>query len=252
MPSSLRIWGHILSNPFTGYGQINKDTRIAWPLACLLLLVAVSTSLMLPITSSPAYLAAALRVQTATLESRGVEMGGEQSKAMEEQLTSPMMRTFTAVSSYLGAFVTFAATILFLALLMKAFTSAMKASLPYRQLLAIFVFTGLVTAVQGLFKAGIMLASDWQGALQGVQTTADLKAALVSPLSLALLVPYATLGKVGYALLDTATDVFNWIYFTFLYAGMKAAGMDKGRALAVTLFTAVLFLAVALGASLLF
>jgi hypothetical protein len=252
MPSTLRIWGRILQNPFTGYGQINKDTRIAWPLACILLLVAVSTSLLLPITSSPTYLAAALRVQTKTLESRGVEMGGAQGKALEEQLNSPVMRTFTVVSAYLGALISSAAVMLLLALLMKAFTSAMKVSIPYRQLLAIFLFTGLVTAVQGLLKAGITLASDWRGALQGVQTTADLKAALVSPLSLALLFPYASLGKLGFALLDTATDVFHWIYFTFLYAGMKSAGLDKKRALAVTLLTAVLFLAVGAVSSLLF
>lgn len=252
MPSSLRIWWQILQNPFTGYGQIGKDTRIAWPLACLLLLVAVSTSLMLPITSSQTYLAAALRMQTRTLESQGIDMGGEQGKALEKQLASPVMRTFTVVAAYLGGFVSFTATILLLALLMKAFTSAMKVSLPYKQLVAIFAFTGLVTAVQGLLKSGIVLASDWQGALRGAQTTADLKEALVSPLSLALLVPYASLGKVGYALLDTATDIFNWIYFTFLYAGMKGAGLDKGRAFAVTLLTAVLFIAVGAGFSLLF
>jgi hypothetical protein len=253
MLACLGIWKSIIANPFSGYRQVTKDTRIAWPIIFLLLLVAVSTSLILPITASPVYFSAAARAQRTMLAARGMDLDEAQLEALEEQLASPATRAITNVTTYVGGLLVYLIVLMVVALIVKALTAVVGAPVTYRQVLAIVVFASVVSAVQGLVKAGITLAGGWQSALRSANDAEDLRLALQSSLSLALVVPYASLGKIGFVLLDAATDIFNWIYYVFIYAGLtSSAGLRKPQALMVTLVTGVLFLGVSVLLSLLY
>ncbi|MCK5198144.1 MAG: hypothetical protein KAR21_07325, partial [Spirochaetales bacterium] len=74
-----------------------------------------------------------------------------------------------------------------------------------------------------------------------------LKLALSAPISLAALFSADTLGPTGYFLLDSLTDIFNWLYYIFLYAGLKiSAGLTKKHSLMVIIISAAVFIIIGL------
>ncbi|MEW5818347.1 MAG: YIP1 family protein [Spirochaetota bacterium] len=244
MSNFLKIWKGIIQNPFDGFAQVNKDTKIALPLLCLLLLVLISTAMLLPLMMSNEYITALGRVQMEQMRQKGVELSDEQAASIKKSLAAPAMKIVTIVSTFGGGLGGYVGILLLVTLLMKVLTLIIKSSVSYKLLFKILVFAGIVGIVQRLLKSGITLAGDWSSALRRVQTTEDLKLVLQSSVSLTLLFSYKSLGKVGYYLLDTISDIFNWIYYIFLYAGLKrAAGLDKNKALIITIISAGVFVA---------
>ena len=252
MAGSLALWGRIIANPFVGYAQVKKDTKVAGPLVCLLVLVAATTTLMLPITRSEEYAAASLRLQQEQLRKLGVAPDASQLEAMRTQMESPAARALAIVFAYLGGLLGYIGTLLVVAALMRLLVVAARGTTTLGLLYRVLVFAGIVTMVQGLLKAGIVLAGDWRSALGQVRSARDLGTAIQASLSLTLLIPAASLGRFGSVLVDGATDVFNLVHYLFIYAGLRSAvGLKRGQALVVTIASAVVYLGIAVAIALL-
>ena len=132
-------------------------------------------------------------------------------------------------------------------LVVKLLAAIMKVITKFSLILKILIFISIISLVQSLIKSGITLSGDWARILNRVNDTTGLKLALSAPVSLAALFSIETLGSTGYFLMDALTDIFNWIYYIFLYAGLKvSAGLTKKHALKVTVITALVFLSIGL------
>lgn len=236
---SLLLWKKIIVSPFSGYGELKKETPVLIPLLILLLLMVLSILMLFPVFQSEAYGKAVIQVQIDTLAKKGQELSLEQQEALKEQLTSPTMRTITRVSSIAGGLVTFLGIMLLSALLLKLLFLIFREETTFKLCFKILVFTGIISVAQGLVKNLITITGNWERLLYQVQDTQGLKTALQSSVSLAALFSVETLGKIGFYLVDTLTDIFNWIYYIFIYAALRmSAGLEKNKALKVTLIFA--------------
>jgi hypothetical protein len=243
----IKTWKNIISNPFEGFSELGNKTKWFLPLLTLLILLLVSIALIIPLMQSDEYTGALVRATVSQQAGKGVEMSIEQQTAMSEQLSSPMMKKITIASALGGGVITFVIIMLINTLLIKLLTAIMKGKAKFSLIFKILIFISIISIVQSLIKSGIVLSGDWARILNRVNDTDGLKLALSAPVSLAALFSADTLGSTGYFLLDALTDIFNWLYYIFLYAGLKvAAGLTKKHALAVTVITAVVFICIGL------
>lgn len=248
MKETFILWKDIISNPFEGFGKLKEGTRLLPPLLVIIVLFLLSLVLMIPMQSSDVYSDAVVRIQTAVMADQGNEMSTEQQDAMAERMKSPMIRNITILSTFVGGLFSFMAIILLLALFMKFLSGGLKKeSVKFSLLLKMILFASIVSVVQSMLKMGLTISGDWQRALSRVNSAAELQFALQSPVSLAAFFDPAQMGRQVYFLLDYVTDIFNWIYYVFIYAGLKAAvGLEKKSALIVTITVVVISMAVAL------
>jgi len=233
---TLTLWKEIITSPSRGYAKLKKDSPLVLPLVTVLVLLTLSIALILPILQNSSYLEAAGRVQIQTLTEKGQTVSREQEQAIMEQMSSPTVRTVTLVSALAGGVITFVVMTLVSALLLKLFVRAFRGSVSYGLAFRILIFTALIAMIQALIKNAITLSGNWESALRRIADADGLQSVLQSPISLAVLTGQETLGKLGYYLLDTLTDIFNWIYYVFIFFAVRmSAGMEKKPALGVTL-----------------
>ena len=243
----IKIWKDIISNPFEGFSEVRDDTKWFLPLLMLLILVLISTVLIVPLMQSDEYIGALVRATTSQQAEKGTEMSAEAQAAMADQLSSPMMKKITIASALGGGVITFVIIMLINALVIKLLAAIMKEKTKFSLIFKILIFVSIISIVQSLIKSGITLSGDWARILNRVNDTDGLKFALSAPVSLAALFSVDTLGSTGYFLMDALTDIFNWIYYIFLYAGLKvSAGLTKKHALMVTIISAVVFILIGL------
>ena len=243
----IKIWKNIVSNPFEGFSEVKDETKWFLPLLILLILILISTALIIPLMQSDEYIGALVRATISQQAEKGVEMSKEAQTAMADQLGSPLMKKITIASALGGGTITFVIIMLINTLVIKLLTAIMKEKTKFSLILKILIFISIISIVQSLIKSGITLSGDWTRILSRVNDTTGLKLALSAPVSLAALFQVDTLGSTGYFLLDALTDIFNWIYYIFLYAGLKvSAGLTKKHALIVTVITAVVFMLIGL------
>ena len=243
----IKIWKNIVSNPFEGFSEVKDETKWFLPLLILLILILISTALIIPLMQSDEYIGALVRATISQQAEKGVEMSAEAQTDMAEQLSSPMIKNITIASALGGGVITFIVIMLINTLLIKLFAAIMKEKTNFSLIFKILIFISIISIVQSLIKSGITLSGDWARILNRVNDTTGLKLALSAPVSLAALFSVETLGPTGYFMMDALTDIFNWIYYIFLYAGLKvSAGLTKKHALKVTIITAAVFLSIGL------
>lgn len=251
--NSFALWLDIITNPFSGFRAINEKTRIALPLALVLVASMLSSLLLQPIMSSKVYESAILDIQIAAIEKKqGGTMSEEMKASYSAQLSSPMVKTITKVSSIVGAPIGYAILIFASALILLIVSALMKEKRKFGIFLRILVFAMIVTVVQTLLKNIITLTGDWESALKAAGNAMELGRALSAPISLASITTSGDISPSAYFLLDGLTDIFNWLYYIFVYAGLTAcAGIQKNKAIILTVVIAVIgmgigFLSVAL------
>jgi hypothetical protein len=243
----IKTWKNILSNPFEGFSEVTEKTKWFIPLLSILVLVLISIALLIPIMQSNEYTDALVRSTISRQAEKGVEMSTEAQRAMTEELSSPMIKKITIISAFGGGIITFVIVMLLNALFIKLLSLIMKKKVSFSLIFKIFIFISIIGIVQSLIKSGITLSGDWSRILSRVTDTTGLKLALSAPVSLAALFSVETLGSTGYFLIDAITDIFNWIYYIFLYAGLKiSAGFTKKQALILTILTAVISIGIGL------
>lgn len=243
MVNCIRIWKNIISNPFEGFTEVKDETKWFLPLVLILILILVSTTLLIPLMQSDEYIGALVRATTNQQAEKGVEMSLEAQTAMKEQLSSPLIKNITIASALGGGTITFLIIMLLNALLIKILAALVKEKTKFSLIFKILIFISIISIVQSFIKSGITLSGDWARILNRVNDTTGLKLALSAPVSLAALFSVDTIGSTGYFLLDALTDIFNWINYIFLYAGLSvSAGLSKYHALKVTIITAVVFI----------
>lgn len=248
MKNTFILWKNIIANPFDGFRDLKESTKLFPALLVIIVLFLFSMILLIPIMSSPAYGDAVARVQSTVMAQRGTEMSAEQQAAMAEQLKSPVVRNITIVSAVAGGLISYMAVLLVMTLvLMLVIGAVRKEKIRFSLVLKLLLFTAIVSMVQSLVKMGITLSGDWLRVLSRVTDTPSLQAALNSPVSLAALMDVSAVGRQVYYLVDYITDVFNWVYYIFLYAGLKAvAGLEKKKALLITVIIAVISILIGL------
>jgi len=249
MKNTFKLWKDIIANPFEGYKGLNENTKILLPLLTIIVLFVISITMIVPILLSEPYSEAIVRAQIATMAERGNEMSSEQQAAMAEQMKSPMVKNITIASSYAGGLLTFFLMTLAAALILKLTVSSMKKDkVKFSLVFKILIFASIVAMVQSILKMGITLTGNWERALSRVNDTGSLQQVLQTPISLAALFDASGMNRTLYMLIDTLTDVFNWIYYIFVYAGLKVAvQLEKKQALTATIIIAVI--SVAIGAA---
>jgi len=248
MKSTLILWKEIIGNPFSGYKKLGDDTKLFLPFLIIVILFLLSLAMMIPMQSSDVYSDALVRIQQAAMSERGTEMSAEQVEAMSRQMRSPMVRNITTASTFVIGLISYIGITLLIALFLKLISGGLrKESVKYSLVLKIMLFAAIVTMVQSLVKMGITVTGDWQRALARVNTSTDLQFALQSPISLAAFFDPASMGRQVFYIVDYLTDIFNWIYYIFLYAGLRSSlAMDKGKALTATVLIAVISIVVSL------
>ena len=245
--NSIKLWGAIIPSPVSGFSNMDEKTKIALPLILILLLAAVSNLMIVPIITSGEYSDALIRTQISSMQEKGTQLSAEQIEAMSDQLTSDSMKTITVLSSVIGGLFGYALMLAVSIFILKLFTVIAKEKVSLKLLFRIIIFIALISIVQIILKNVITLTTDYGRFLSRVQTTSDLKYALTSPVSLAALFNPAKVGAVFYYLIDTFTDVFNWLYYGYLYAGLRgAAGLSKAKSLKITIISALVMVAIGL------
>ena len=243
----LKTWKNIILDPFEGFIEVREETKWFLPLLTILILLLVSIALIIPLMQSNEYTGALVRATVSQQAEKGVEMSTEQQAAMSERLSSPMMKKITIASALGGGVITFVIIMLINTLLIKLFAAIMKEKVKFSLIFRILIFISIISISQSLIKSGIALSGDWAGILNRVNDTSGLKLALSAPISLAALFSADTLGPTGYFLLDSLTDIFNWLYYIFLYAGLKiSAGLTKKHSLMVIIISAAVFIIIGL------
>ena len=251
MKKIFKLWSGIIGSPSKGFAELSGSSPVVLPLIMVLVLTALSIIMIMPIMSSDAYIDAMSRVQINTLSERGTELTDEQIDAMNQQMNSASMRTITLISSIGGGLVSFAVILLVQTLILMLLTRIVKDKASFKHLFRLIIFLALISVVQGIVKNGITLFSNYERLLSKVQTTADLQWAITSPVSLAVLFSPTKLNPSVYTLIDYCTDIFNWIYYVYLFFGLRfSAGLAKNKALTVTVISAVLMLVVSLAMTL--
>lgn len=242
MKKTFTLWKTIIANPFEGFKGVGDSTKILFPLLTIILLFVFSISMMVPLMLSDSYGDAIVRSQVKGMIEKGNEISLEQQNAMADQIKSPMVRNITIVSAYAGGLITFFLITLFTTFLLKVFISLLKKEkVKFSLVFKVILFASLITMVQSIVKAGVTLTGDWHRVLARVNDTSALQHALQSSISVAALLDPAKVGNSVYFLIDAFTDIFNWLYYVFLYAGLKSAlELERKQALAATIVTALL------------
>ena len=242
MKNTFVIWKNIISNPFEGYKDVNDSTKILFPLLTIILLFVFSISMLVPIMLSDSYGDAIVRSQVNSMIEKGNEISLEQQNAMADQIKSPMIRNITIASAFVGGLITFFLITLIITFILKLVVSSIKKDkIKFSLVFKIILFASIVAMVQSIVKTGVTLTGDWHRVLARVNDTSALQQALQSPISVAALFDPAKVGNSVYFLIDAFTDVFNWIYYLFLYAGLKVAvELEKKQALITTIVIALL------------
>ena len=250
--NTFQIWKSIISNPFKGYEKVGKQTRILLPLLVILILVTVNLLILTPIMQSSAYTSALVKVQMIKMNEKG--MGSSVSREdLEKQLSAPLTKRITLISSFAGGIITYTAVLFLSAFLIWLLSLLLKDKKNYKIILKILIFAGLVSTLQGIVKSTIVATGDWERILHQVRTIEDFSLALQAPTSFAALINPAKSGMPLYILIDSVTDIFNWIYYIFIFAGLSSAlKMEKQIALKITVLYAVLSIAVGIAATFLF
>ena len=245
MKNTFKLWTEIFSSPSKGFSELNGSTTIALPLIIVLILVLAGSAILIPVLSSDAYTSAISRVQINTLKERGTEITDEQIDMMEQQLQSGSVKTITLLSSTAGAVIGYIAITVISVLILKLILLIFKEKAAFKLLFRIIIFIAVISALQMIIKNLITAVTDFERVLSHVQTTSDLQYALSSPVSLAVIFSPGKLNTSVYYLIDSFTDIFNWLYYGFLYTGLKyACGINGKKALGATIVFAVLMVAV--------
>ncbi len=247
MKNTIKKWAGIISSPSTGFATVNDATPFFLALIIILILTLASSALLLPVLGSDGYMNALSRAQINTLKERGTVMSEDQIEAMQKQLQSDSVRTITMVSATAGSVVTYVAMLFVSVLLMKLILLIFREKTSFKLLLRIMIFIALITAFQMIVKNLITVLTDYERVLSRVQYALDLQYALSSSVSLAALFSPAGMNPSLYYLLDAFTDIFNWLYYGYLYAGLRwAAGLNKSKALSVTIVSAIVMIGIGL------
>jgi len=247
MKNSVKLWAQIIPSPIQGFAKVDKETKVALPIVIILLLVLAATMLLIPILNSEAYTDALLRVQISSMQEKGTELSTEQIERMSEQLTSGNIKTITLLSSVVGGVFGFALMLAVSIFILKLITVIAREKISLKLILRIMIFITLISVLQMLVKNFITVFTDYGRILSRVQETSDLQYALTSPVSLAVLFDPGKIGSSLYYLIDSFTDIFNWLYYGYLFAALKsAAGLNTGKALKITIAAAVIMIAVGL------
>ncbi|MBN2657776.1 MAG: YIP1 family protein [Spirochaetales bacterium] len=248
MKNTFILWKEIIANPFEGYKKLGDDTKLFLPFLVIILLFLLYLTMMIPLQTSEAYGNAVARIQMAAIAERTAEPSDAQKEAILEQMNSPMMRNITIASSLGGGLISYIVITLVTALLLKLIAGGFKReSVRYSLVLKVILFASIVSVAQAIVKMGITVSGDWQRALARVNTAADLQTALQSPVSLAAFFDASTMNRQIFTLVDFLTDIFNWVYFLFIYAGIRSAMvLEKKKALAATIILALISIVMAL------
>ncbi|NOY07830.1 MAG: hypothetical protein GXP33_03195 [Spirochaetes bacterium] len=242
MSNLLSTWKRIIFNPKDGYKSITEETKIFMPVVIILIISIVSISIMLPIITSKTYLKASIGIQIHKMEKKGTTLNEQQLESMNKYSNSKISKIIAIAGSYLGGIVGYLLIFVIGAFVLLILSRIFRCKdISYRLILRIIVFTAIITAVQGLIKIVIVYFSDWQAALKTARTMSDLKNALAANLSAAAFFDPKSMNRVLFYLIDYFTDIFNIIYFVFIFYGLSAAGKIKeNSALAITIVYAVL------------
>ncbi|HAK45631.1 MAG TPA: hypothetical protein DCO79_06890 [Spirochaeta sp.] len=241
MKKTFQLWSNMFASPSKGFPELTPATPILMPIIVVLILVLAGLFMLMPILGSDAYLDALGRVQVNTLVERGTEMSTEQLEMMEQQLKSDQMRTINLATTIGGGLIGYIIILLVYALILLILTRIFKEKPGFKHLFKLLIFLAVISAVQGIVKNGITLLSNYERILSKVQYTADLQWAITSPVSLAALFNPAKTGPTLYTVIDAVTDIFNWIYFIYLYFGLKfSAGLARKKALTITIIAGAL------------
>ena len=245
MKKTFKLWADIIGSPSKGTAALTETSPVALPLVIILVLSIAASAMLIPILSSDAYTDALTRVQISTMKERGTEMSQEQIAAMEQQLQSTSVKRITIISSTAGAAIAYIVMLLVSVLLLKLIIAIFKEKASFKLLFRIMVFLAIISMVQMIVKNGITIVSDYSRVLSRVTNTGELQHALTSPVSLGILFSPSKINASVYYLIDAFTDIFNWIYYLYLYAAMRnAVGIDKKKAVAVTIVSAVVMIGI--------
>ncbi len=248
MIKTFKLWKEIIINPFNGYKGLDDNTKIGIPLVSIIFLFLISTFLLVPIMKSDSYFEAITRVQITNMAEHGNELSTERQNEMAEQFKSPLVRNMTVVMPFVTGLLLFLLYTLFVTFILKFIISAIKKErIKFSLILKIILFTSIIYMIQIILKNSITITGDWLRALKRANDTSSLQMALQTPISLAALLDPGKTGKIIYFLIDFLTDIFNWLYYVFLYAGLKVAvKLEKKQALLMTVIIAVISLLIGL------
>lgn len=245
MKKTFALWKEIIGSPSRGFASFDEKPPFALALIIILLLVLVSTAILIPVLTSESYADAVVRVQINTLKERGTELSAEQAEAIKQSMSSGPAATITLLSSTFGGVIGFGVILLITALLFKLILLIAKEKAKFRILFSILVYISIFSIVQMLVKNGITVLTDYERALSKVYSTNELQFALSSPVSLGALFNPSTMNPSVYYIVDALTDIFNWLYYGYLYAGLRwALNINARKALVITIVSAVIFISV--------
>lgn len=245
--NSIALWKDIILSPSEGFPRLNEKPKALLPLLVILVLALLSSMMTLPLIRSEAYTQALVQAQMSTMAEKGQSMSDEQARDMAEQLRSPQIKTITTVSAVAGGTIGFIVILLAGMLILKLCLVITKTPAAMGVLFRLVLYLALITCVQLLLKNLITVTGDWARDLRMVQSNADLQMALQSPISLAALFSADKIGRIPYLLIDTLTDIFNYIYYVYLYFGLRyALKAPHGSALTVTVIYALFSIGVGL------
>jgi len=222
MAGLVKTWKNILFSPKEGFREIDENTRIFVPIVIVLAISLIAVSFMIPIITSHVYLQKGVNIQ---LEKMGKNVSSGAVEQANKSVESNFTKIITIAGAYIGSIASylliFYAGALVLLLLVKIFKGG---NVSYKLLLRIVIFAAIITSFQGLIKVLIVYFSDWQNAVAAATTAGGLKNAVQSSLSLAVFLDPKSTGKLLFFIVDYFTDIFNIIYFVFIYYGLVSAG----------------------------
>ncbi|ADN02872.1 YIP1 family protein [Spirochaeta thermophila] len=239
-----KTWKQVLFDPFNGFKDVSVGTKVGMPTLMCALLAMVITALLVPVMTHPAYQEALVRMQVQTLEAMGQELSEAQVSQMEQQLSSPGIRTWSIVSSVVGSGISVVVGLLLVGVLVWVGARVGGVAVRFRHAYAVGVFAYPVLLLGSLIREILVVSADPYALFRNVRTSLDLGYALQPPLSLAAVLTPSDLGHVGYALVNAATDIFSILYLVLLYAGLvSSVGVPRRKAVLVTVLFYVVFVA---------
>ena len=244
-----KVWGLIIANPFKGFEGVKKETGVLFPFLIIIMLTVINLLILTPVMQSDTYVKALARVQMIKMAEKGLD-GSLSVEELEKQLSSPGVRKITLISSYGGGIVTITAVMLLSAFLIWILSIIFRDKKSYKMILKILVFSGVVAAVQGILKSIIVVSGDWQMQLMRVKSMEDFTMAIQAPISFASFFQPSVIGMPAYTVIDTVTDILNWIYYIFVYAGLRSAlNIEKKKSLNIVLIYAVIGIIIGVAAA---
>ncbi len=246
--NTFKLWKNIIVNPFQGFRDVNDQTKLALPLITIILLMCISFSILIPVYLNDSYGEVLARIQYEKMVEDGNAMSLEQMDNLNKYFQSSAFNTITIVSVFVGGVIFFLLIIFLTSFILKLVaTSLKKEKVKFSLILKIILFASIVSMVQMILKNSITITGDWLHALKRAKDTFSFQLALQTPLSFAALVDPSKSGKIIYFLVDYLTDIFNWLYYIFFYAGLKiAVKLEKKHALTITIIIAVISLLIGL------